>query len=333
MAVIELDPEVKGRVLDFIRERGSVSPEDVANEYFPGNRRMALRCLEALYGAEDIYPSHRLGQGYRWYPTLNSAPTRVISTPVAPPVHRFQVDPEVRGWLVEFIHERERVTFADVCHEFFPGEADEAHAYLDSLKDDNIITHGGASEVYQWAYTDQKPNSSTFSHRGCGHPNTPWEKEKCRRAREESRNPVDFREKQLRSRWGQFMDDRVHELTAEQIQELTGDNITPHRFERRLRAAASNYGLKCSAKSTEKGIRFVMGDSADVESGVLDYLPREVAAQDDWGSQRTAVLAPADRPPPPRRPRGSSSHATCAHPMTKAERIKCRKARAEKAAA
>ncbi|AXL88705.1 hypothetical protein C4J65_10480 [Streptomyces sp. CB09001] len=249
-----------------------------------------------------------------------------------------ELDLELLGWVRDFIHEKRRVTVDEVRREFFPDEAGHPYLYLDWITAEGAIEWDHQTGVYEWAHhpefpsgveSAQKPRRKRFSHRDCLHPNSPWAKEQCRRTQDASRNPADFREKKLRSRWAQFMDDKVHELTAEEIQELTGENTTPHQFERRLRAHASNYGLKCSAKSTENGIRFVIGDSADMDSGVLDYLPREVAALDGWGSQRAAVLSSADK----RRSLGvQTSHATCTHPMTKHERQKCRKARAAKTA-
>lgn len=204
------------------------------------------------------------------------------------------VDLEIARWVLDYIREKGSVLEPDVVREFFPDDPDTASAYLDFLKNGRAIYRSHRlGRGYRWF-----PVSDG--------------------------NPADSQEKQFRSRWGQFMDGEVYELTAEEIRELTGENTTPHQFERRLRAHASNYGLKCSAKSTENGIRFAMGNSADMDSEVSDYLPREVAARDGWGSRRAAVLSTTDK-------RGQTSHATCTHPATKAERIKCRKARAAQA--
>lgn len=258
------------------------------------------------------------------------------------------VDLELMAWVRDFIREKERVTVEDIRTEFFPDEMGMPYLYLDRLvMEGHIFPIARGINPTHWLPVIEdskppripvrepklKPKRKRFSHRDCLHPNSPWAKERCRRQTgDPNRNPADFREKQLRSRWGQFMDDEVHELTAKQVQELTGESTTPHQFERRLRAHASNYGLKCSAKSTENGIRFVIGDSADMDSGVLDYLPWEVAAQDGWGSQRAAVLSSAATRRSPRSLGTYTGHSACAHPPTKSERVKCRKARAKKAA-
>ncbi|MFM9604182.1 hypothetical protein [Streptomyces turgidiscabies] len=179
-----------------------------------------------------------------------------------------ELDPELKDWVLEFIRGKERVTVEDVRREFFPGEIGAPYLYLDRLVAEGAVKLKVRSQTYEWAHRAKdrpksdpvpKPKRVRITHGDCDHRNTPWAKEKCRRAQDPNRNPADFREKRLRARWAQFMDNKVHELTAGQIQELTGESTTPAQFERRIRVHAYNYGLKCSAKSTENGIRFIMG--------------------------------------------------------------------------
>lgn len=184
-------------------------------------------------------------------------------------------DSELLGWVRDFIQERERVSLDDICREFFPDASDDPCMYLDALTADKLITRRKWGREYEWAYKGVRgAQRKQISHRGCKHPSTPYQREICRRERNPvPPNPADWKAKQRRGRWGQFADGKVRELTAEQIRELTGPSTTPAQFARRLRAYATNYGLKCRAQQTENGLRFCLGnaqpqDQVSVRHGV-----------------------------------------------------------------
>lgn len=222
------------------------------------------------------------------------------------------VDDELMEWVRDFIQGRERVTVDEIQREFFPDESDNPYSYLEALIADGLITHRKTDQVYEWAYKGETSQKKIrIYHGNCRHANTPWARELCRREQGYGPDP-DFRDKQRRGRWGQFVDGQVHELTTEQIQELTTPSTTPARFERRLRAHASNYGLTCSVQQAENGLRFCLAGSADLTS-MAAYLPREVAERDIQDVKARVGVR-------------HSSHVNCTHPKTRNERDKCRRA-------
>ncbi|MGW7169684.1 hypothetical protein ACWGH3_31305 [Streptomyces sp. NPDC054884] len=103
------------------------------------------------------------------------------------------VDPELKGWVRDFIHKKERVTVEDVRREFFPDEIGAPYLYLDRLVAEGVIKWRSETGVYAWTPT-QRPKSHTtppkdqperepsemVSHKDCLHPKTKYERQKCR---------------------------------------------------------------------------------------------------------------------------------------------------------
>ncbi len=108
-----------------------------------------------------------------------------------------------------------------------------------------------------------------------------------------------------RVKWRQYTDEEIHELTADQIEELTG-GATVYQFESRLRSFARNYGYKCSVVNTDTGLRFRLWQVSELDS----YLPSEVTEGESRLSATTA-------------------HVDCSHPATRWERKKCRRSRGQ----
>lgn len=60
-------------------------------------------------------------------------------------------DPELLGWVRDFIQERKRVTVDDVRREFFPGEVSTPYLYLDQLKAEGVIKWSRKTGLYLMA--------------------------------------------------------------------------------------------------------------------------------------------------------------------------------------
>ncbi|MGI5443342.1 hypothetical protein ACQEV4_40210 [Streptomyces shenzhenensis] len=133
-------------------------------------------------------------------------------------------------------------------------------------------------------------------------------------------------------KWGRFVDGKFHELTVEEIQELTSPETTLAQFGMRLRAHACVYGLHCSIRLDENGIRFrLVPRTAESEVQKED---RELPRRSGRG-----MHADCDHPRTPiarkkcARARGlvgtgtRSVHRDCTHPTTERERAKCRERR------
>ncbi|TQE24861.1 hypothetical protein Sipo8835_32630 [Streptomyces ipomoeae] len=69
-AAIEVDPEVKGRVLDFIRERKRVTVEDVRREFFPDEMGAPYLYLDQLAAEGHTYPISRELEPTQWLAAL-----------------------------------------------------------------------------------------------------------------------------------------------------------------------------------------------------------------------------------------------------------------------
>lgn len=89
-----------------------------------------------------------------------------------------------------------------------------------------------------------------LSHKDCVHAATGTARAKCREERA-GRSPRP-------RRWGGYADGKVYEFTAEEIREIHGGTVA--QFQHCLRAYAHNHALKCSARKTENGLKFCMGD-------------------------------------------------------------------------
>ncbi|MFD8465511.1 hypothetical protein ACFV10_10420 [Streptomyces cyaneofuscatus] len=122
---------------------------------------------------------------------------------------------------------------------------------------------------------------------------------------------------------------QVHEMTLQDIQQLTGDDITVFQFERRLRAHAHNYGCHVSARRKDDTIQFRMwrrGEQADPGGaeepfeGLSDFLPPELVEREGRESDGRGLRLPLA-------PRPRVNHADCTHPNTPHERLKCRESK------
>ncbi|MFM9461336.1 hypothetical protein ACKI1K_00615 [Streptomyces scabiei] len=60
-------------------------------------------------------------------------------------------DPELLGWIGDFIRERKRVTVEDIRREFFPGEMSRPYLYLDQLKAEGVIKWSRKTGLYLMA--------------------------------------------------------------------------------------------------------------------------------------------------------------------------------------
>ncbi|WP_225075217.1 hypothetical protein [Streptomyces sp. CoT10] len=223
MAVIDLDPELKGRILDFIRERECVTVADVRHELFPGDLTRPYFYLDQLTeeGHLWVVPGSspmawatvdharrtrgalRRGQAKRRanshdhcdHPLTRPELKKCrLARRIAkrPPVTKVEVetpiDPELMEWVRDFVHQRETVSLDDVVREFFPGESHTAHLYLDQLEAEGTISYKARRQVYEWAYSSRR--QSVFpatpiraAHRDCTHPATKRERQKCRARR------------------------------------------------------------------------------------------------------------------------------------------------------
>ncbi|MFF1292885.1 MULTISPECIES: hypothetical protein [unclassified Streptomyces] len=57
-------------------------------------------------------------------------------------------DPELLGWIRDFIRERKRITVEDVRREFFPDEVSTPYVYLDQLKAEGFIKWSRKTGLY-----------------------------------------------------------------------------------------------------------------------------------------------------------------------------------------
>ncbi|MFM9633868.1 hypothetical protein ACKI10_40730 [Streptomyces galilaeus] len=340
MYAVRLDLELKGRVLEFIHERGCATVDDVRQELFPGEMGVPYLYLDQLTAEGRLLAISEGLEPTQWFSVLGRRERRGTSlrkrrakdqakrerqalevTKAEEP----SVDPELLDWVREFIYQRESVSLAGVIQEFFPGDSHTAQRYLSTLESSGAVESPDGGQTYEWAYPDENAAAldskpQMISHESCTHPNTQAHRAKCRK---DQGVPFFVNHQRRGGIYHQFTDGRTHTLNADQVRDLHGGTVA--QFASCLRSYASNHALKCSIRpiGSGDGLTFYLGGTREIE--FTEYLPSDVVAQD-------AALVPNRSAPASRQTQ--TSHAECDHPRTGYERAKCRaRRRAAKAAA
>lgn len=211
MADVDIDPELKSRVLDFIRERERVTVADVRREFFPDEM-----------GVPYLYLDRLTAEGHLWVlPAADDGPMvwmmvewverhrpdeylkkwredkgkrRAAKKTKAKEVKAKKPDPELLEKVSEFIYQHESVSRAGVVQEFFPDDSHTAQLYLSPLEAGGLIESHDEGQTYEWAYLPDPPSVSALGdpgrsasrrsvHAFCTHPSTQAGREKCRKSR------------------------------------------------------------------------------------------------------------------------------------------------------
>lgn len=97
------------------------------------------------------------------------------------------VDLELARWVLDYIRENGEASEAGVVREFFPGEPDTAHTYLDFLKRGQAICRQGQSWFPVLDGNSAPSKAAAVSapkrvsiHKDCTHARTRYERQKCR---------------------------------------------------------------------------------------------------------------------------------------------------------
>jgi hypothetical protein len=94
-----------------------------------------------------------------------------------------ELDPEVMGWLLDFIRERKRVTIDDIRREFFPDEIGTPYLYLDRLTEDGQLLFVPSEKDQASWIVGAKEEPKYPEHADCSHPETYKSRMECRIAR------------------------------------------------------------------------------------------------------------------------------------------------------
>ncbi|MFE7278552.1 hypothetical protein [Streptomyces sp. NPDC057623] len=264
MSAVDIDHEVKARILGFTRQRERVTIDDIRREFFPGQMGAPYYYLDQLredghlwvilsdgpmtWTTADYARKHR-GMGALKKHREEKAVKRQAKSHAecAHPLKRAElrkcmearkegnrkrlatareaspaIDPELLGWVRDFIFQRESVSLACVAEEFFPGEFHTAQSYLDQLKAEGVIKWNPQGQVYKWAYSSRPQKIS-------------------------------------RPKAKTFADGEVHEMTWREIQERFGYGEF-RQIRNFFRGHARSRGdIQLSIQKTSTGVKFCMG--------------------------------------------------------------------------
>ncbi|MDX3541320.1 hypothetical protein PV729_07730 [Streptomyces europaeiscabiei] len=224
------------------------------------------------------------------------------------------LDPELKGWVLDFIHERKRVTVEDIRREFFPDEMGAPYLYLDRL-----TAEGRARPVSEGLEpTRWSPVLVTESKE------TPRERRPDKRVRPKKST--------ARSRAQALADGEVHELTWLEIEERFGFEEF-RQFRNFLRSYARRHiDIQLSIQRTDTGVKFCMGEPPlkweSQKSGAW-YAPKSDHSQCEH--PKTSAAREKCRNNPNRRASTlkGGAHKECTHPPTSYAREKCREGRGQ----
>ncbi|MGW1398467.1 hypothetical protein ACWCRF_07245 [Streptomyces sp. NPDC002405] len=141
------------------------------------------------------------------------------------------LDPELKGWILDFIWDKRWVDQRRIVREFFPGESHTAQRYLDQLKAD-----GSIREVTNG---DGQVNWLPVAEATAG--------------------PI------IPVKWNQYADGETHTLTEDEIRGKYGISIP--QFRQRLRYTASANPWKVSSRVESGTLQFcIKPDGFDTRS-------------------------------------------------------------------
>ncbi|MFI6061193.1 hypothetical protein [Streptomyces sp. NPDC051286] len=130
------------------------------------------------------------------------------------------VDPELKGWILEFVWEKRWVNHRRITREFFPDDPGAAQRYLDQLKAEGAIrdvTNGGGQVAW-------------------------------RPATEATAGPI------IPVKWAQYADGKTHTLTEDEIREKYG--ISVPQFRQRLSYTTDKNPWTASSRVENGTIQF-----------------------------------------------------------------------------